>query len=187
MRSTITILFFLSICTFVKGQLIYSESQSNGITIQNSFPRGGPYAGPVKKYLNVSNLIFFTRVANETGHPLIVEVNFSADSIAIPNSPNTFMKLFLPPDSMTLEKQNLFNYGVRALDSFDQSTSMQRTLAPDEDFLFNVVAIFFQTKDAEWGERGGNRAELVVKGQDLFYRMPPQIDYLHCGRVIFKK
>jgi len=187
MRFTITVLFFLSICSFVKGQMIYSETESNGVIIQNSFPKGGPYTGPVEKYFNVSNLIFFTRVVNETEHPLELTVNFSADSIAIPNSPDTFVKLFLSPDTMTLDKRNVSSYGVTALESFDQSTKFQRKLNPNEDCLFNVVAIFYQTKTGEWNDRGGNRAELILKGQDLFYSMPPQIDSLLCGHIIFNK
>ena len=177
--------------SFVKGQGIdtkwYSETESNGVIIQNSFNRGGPYTGPTKRYFNYSHLVYFTRVINVTENPLELTVSFSADSIAIPNSPDTFVKLFLPPDTMTLDKRNLFNYGVKELESIDQSTTFQRKLNPKEDCLFNVVAIFYQTKAGEWNERGGNRAELVLKGQDLFYRMPPQIDPLLCGHIIFNK
>lgn len=89
---------------------------------------------------------------------------------------------------MTLDKQNLFSYGVTELESFDKSTRFQRTINPKGDCLFYVVAIFYQTKaDARDQQRGGNRAELVLKGQDLFYRLPPQIDSLLCGHIIFNK
>ncbi len=132
-------------------------------------------------------MVYFTRVINETEKPLELTVNFYADSIAIPNSPNTYVKLFLPPDTMTLDKQNSFSYGVADLESFDQSTRFQRTINPNEDCLFNVVAIFYQTKAGVWNpERGGNRAELILKGQDLYYRMPPQIDSLLCGHIVLK-
>jgi len=192
MRFIITVLFFLLIFSFVKGQGIdakwYSETENNGVIIQNSYNKGGPYTGPVKKYFNVSNLIYFTRIVNKTKNSLELTVNFSADSIAIPNSPDTFVKLFLPSDTMTLDKRNLFSYGVKELESFDQSTRFQRKLNPHEDCLFNVVAIFYQAKAGERNqERGGNRAELVLKGQDLYYRMPPQIDFLHCGHITFNK
>jgi hypothetical protein len=188
MRFTISVLFFLLICSLAKGQMIHSETVTDGVKIQNSLPRGGPYTGSIKKYFNVSNLIFFNRVINGTENPLELIINFSADSIAIPNSPDTFVKLFLPSDSMTLEKRNLFSYGVTELESFDQSTSFQRKLNPNEDCLLNVVAIFYQTRATEGNQyRGGNRAELVLKGQDLFYSMLPQIDSLHCGHIIFNK
>ena len=86
------------------------------------------------------------------------------------------------------DKQSLFSYGITELESFDKSTSFQRKLNPKEDCLFNVVAIFYQTREDAWSqERGGNRAELVLKGQDLFYRMSPQVDSQPCGQIIFNK
>jgi hypothetical protein len=193
MRSFIFTVFFLPICSIAVGQASsksqwYSETTSNGITIQNSFPRGGPYTGPTKKNFNYSHLVFFTRIVNETGAPIELLVNFSADSIPIPFSPDTFVKLFLPPDTMTMDKQSVFDYGVKALKSFDTPTRFQRTIKSGEDCLFNIVAIFYQTKPtAENRNRGGNRAELVLKGQKLFYNMPAQIEGLYCGEIIIKK
>ena len=190
MRFTLTLLFLLLICFFVKGQVKeikwYSETEKDGVIIQNSYNKGGLYTGPVKKYFNVSKLIYFTRIINKNKNPLELTVNFTADSIAIPNSPDTFVKLFLPSDTMTYEKRNLSNYGVSELKSFDQSSRFQTKINPNEDCLFNVVAIFYQTKaDVLNQERGGNRAELVLKGQDLYFRMLPQIESLHCGNITF--
>ena len=69
---------------------------------------------------------------------------------------------------------------------FEKPTKFMRKLYPKEEGLFYVVAFFYQTKaDALDQGRGGNRAELVLKGQDLFYRMLPQIDSLPCGHIIF--
>lgn len=196
MRYIISVVFFLSFCTFVTGQNVskttttkwYSETSNNGIVIQNSFPKGGSYTGPIKKNFNYSYLVFFTRVVNETETPLELSINFSADSIAIPGSPDTFVTLFLPTDTMTLDKISLFSYGIKALESFDKPTRFQKTINPNEECLFNVVAVFYQTKATEQNQkRGGNRAELVLEGQDLFYRMPPQINSLLCGQIISKK
>lgn len=191
MRLTISVVFFLLFCSFVKGQRIdtkWSETANNGVIIQNSFPKGGPYPGPTKNNFNHSYLVFFTRVINETETSLELTVNFFADSIEIPNSLNTFVKLFLPPDTMTLDKQILFSYGITELESFDKPTRFQRKINPKEECLFYVVAIFYQTRaDARDQQRGGNRAEFVLKGQDLFYRMLPQIDSLLCGHIIFNK
>lgn len=193
MRWFLTPLFVLPICTSVLGQgktttEWYSETTSNGIIIQNSFPRGGPYTGPTTKNFNYTHLVFFTRVVNETTTPLELLIAFSADSIQIPASPDTFVKLLLPPDTMTMAKRSVYDFGVKALQSFDNPTTFHRTINPGEDCLFNVVAIFYQTRpDAEDQHRGGNRAELVMKGQDLFYRMPPQIDSLRCGHITIRK
>ena len=192
MKNTKIVLFFLLICSFLKGQSIdriwYSQTENNGVIIQNSFPKGGPYTDATKKYFNYSYLVFFTSVINETEHPLELTVNFSPDSIPIPNSPDTFVKLFLPSDTMTLDKQALFSYGITELEAFDKSTKFQRKLNPKEDCLFYIVAVFYQTNADAWNqERGGNRAELVLDGQDLFYNMLPQIDSLPCGHIRLDK
>lgn len=89
---------------------------------------------------------------------------------------------------MTLEKVNSFSYGVRELETLDSSTEFQRKIMPKDDCLFYVVAIFYQTRpDAQNQERGGNRGEFIVKGQDLIYKMSPQIKSLSCGNINFCK
>lgn len=189
MRFTLSFVFVFTICALLNGQASewYSESLSNGIRIQNSFPKGGPYTGPTTAHFNYSYLVFFTRINNEREEPIEVVVNFSADSIPIPNSPDTYVKLFLPPDTMTMDKRGLFSYGVTELESFGQSTRFYRKVNPKEDCLFYFVAIFYQTKAGEWQSRGGNRAELILNGQDLFYRLRPQIDEMRCGEIIFNR
>src|SRR5688572_28030879 len=88
MRLTICLGVYFSFYTFVTGQSLdqttntkwYSETISNGILIQNSFPKGGPYPGFRGKNSNYSFLIFSTRVTNETTRPLELKINFPADS-----------------------------------------------------------------------------------------------------------
>lgn len=180
-------------CSFAHGQsdksAWYSESLTDGIRVQNSFPKGGPYFGETETGHNHSHLVFFTRLVNETDSELEVSIQFSGDSIPIPipGSFNTYMKLFLPPDTMTLEKQYLFSYGFSELQSLDQNTSFERNVAPGEDCLFYVVAIFYQTKAEAWEEaRGGNRAKLIVDDQKLFYQILPQLELLECGTITFR-
>ena len=163
----------------------YSESKSNGIIIQNSLPRGGPYKGPVKRNFNYSHLVFFTRIVNERNVSVDLQVSFSADSIPIPHSPDTFVKLFLPSEIMTPDKKNLFDYGISHRKSFDESTSFHRILKSKEECFFTVEAIAYQTvASADFHVRGGNRAEFILDGKDLYFRMPPQIEWLLCGRII---
>lgn len=190
MRITLSIVIALFFCTSIDGQSIgmslYSKSANDGVIIQNGYNRGGPYTGPVNTHYNVSNLIYYTRIVNNKVVPIEVTIDFTADSFAIPNSPDTFVKVFLASDTMTLDKRHLFNYGVKDLESFDHPTNFQRKLNPNEDCLFNVVAIFYQTKESAWSqERGGNRSEFVLKGKDIYFRMPPQIDSLHVGHISF--
>ena len=167
----------------------YSETNSKGVIIQNSIPRGGPYKGSGGKNSNYSFLIFFTRVINKTATPLELKIIFPADSFATGEGGNMYMKVFLLPDSLALNKQILFNNGVTGLESFldfNKPTMFQRTLNPKEECFVNIGTVFYQPRGTVWGDqsRGGNRAELVLKGQDLFYRMTPQIDSLPCGQII---
>lgn len=193
MKPLITSLLLLLFFTHASSQVTnkkpdwYSASNTSGIVIQNSYPRGGPYTGPGRKYHNYSRLVFFSRVVNETSAPVELNITFSADSIPIPGSPDTFMKLFLPSDTMTYDKRFVFDYGVKHLETLDKPTAFKRTLKPKEEFLMYVVAIFYQTTaTAQNQDRGGNRAELVMQGEKLFYRIPPQLKSLPCGEIIFK-
>ena len=164
----------------------YSESTTNGVTIQNSYPKGGHYTHDVAGKYYTSYLVFYSRVVNKSDSTLNFSVNFSADSIPIPNSPGTYMRLLLPAKEMTEQNQDLFSYGLTELDLSDKPGDFQKTLAPQEDCLFYVVAFFYQTNTGEWNqERGGNRAGLVLKGDELFYHMPPQVEMLRCGKVTF--
>lgn len=198
MRSIISVMFFLSSCTLVMGQRIsktkwYSETASKGVIIQNSFGKGGPYTGGSRgKNAHYSFLIFFTRIINETATPLELTINLPADSFPTSEGGNVYLKLFLPPDTMTLDKESLSNYGVTGLESFldfNKPTMFQRTINPKEECLFYIGTVFYQARGTVWKDqsRGGNRAELVIKGQDLFYSMIPQIGSLPCGHIIFKK
>ena len=109
MQTIYSLLLFLLMKSFATGQALnidwYSETENIGIVIQNSYPKGGSYTGPTTEHYNYSYLVFFTRVINRTDESIDLSVHFSADSTMIPNSPNTFMKLFLPEAKMTLTKQ----------------------------------------------------------------------------------
>lgn len=191
MRFTLSLIFLLLLHANAEAQNAeskwYSESNRNGIIIQNSYPKGGLYEGSKKEYFNYSCLVFFSRVINRTNKPFELIVDLPVDEIGIPDSPNTFVKLFLSADEMTLEKQSSFNYGLTDFDGLDDSTIIQKTLEPNEEHLFYVVAVFYQkTTYAQNEVRGGNRAELVLEGEKLYYRMLPQIEALHCGSIGFK-
>ena len=193
MRYIFFVIVFYSFCTLAMGQGIsktewYSETNTNGIVIQNSFPNGGPYSSSTGKNTHYSFLIFFTRVINETDRPLQLTINFPADSFATGEAGNVYMKVFLPPDTMTFDIDR-YNAGLESYLDFKKPTMFQKTINPKEECLFHIGTVFYQAKGTAWGDqsRGGNRAELVLKGQDLFYRMLPQIDSLPCGHIITEK
>jgi hypothetical protein len=225
-------MFFLTVCTLAMGQRMpkadsikgvnktdawnkgwmakdqtlatrwYSESASNGVIIQNSFPKGGRYTDAAGKIFGYR--IFFTRVINEIGIPLELTIHFPADSFTNLPPPDSYFKLFLPPGTMTLDKEVLYDYGATGLESFlnaglNKPTMFQRTINPQEEYLFYIGALFYQAN----GERnaraprlraqqgGAVRAELVLKEQNLFYSISivGQFDsgLIPCGSIIFKK
>ena len=111
------------------------------------------------------------------------------DSFAVPDSPGGYIKLFLPPDSMTAHKESLYDYGLTGLKSFlDTSfykpTKLQRTIHPKEGYSFYIAYI---TARGEVAFNGAVRAGLVLKGQELFYKINWPDSLIPCGRIVFKK
>jgi hypothetical protein len=173
----------------------------NGVTIQNSFPKGDRHTDSSGKVYGIA--IFWTRVINETPNPLELTINFPADSFAILSSPDFYLKIFLPPDSMTLDKVPLYNYGIASLTSFldtglNKTTRLQRTIDPNEECLFYTAVLQYQVPNQvprlhrpglHQGGGGVTRTALVLKDQRLFYRISIDRDsqLIHCGQIVFKK
>ena len=174
----------------------YTDSVGKRLIIQNSFPKGGVAINGNRGYTSSTGKthgfgIFWTRVINETATPLELTINFPADSFAISSAPNSYFKLLLPPDTMSLDKQSLYNYGYEITDlryfldtNFNKPTMFRRTINPNEECLFYVVTLN-HTPD-----NGPIRAGLFSKGQDLFYRMsidPFGSQIIPCGQIVFNK
>ena len=201
MRFIIFVVLFLSFCTFVMGQVtIYSDTayhistnkhssipstaqfeESKVAIIQNSFPKGGlRYTHSTGR--NFVYAIFWTRVINKTDTPLELTMNFPADSFAIPQT-DTYVKLFLPPDTMTFDKESLFDYGLDLksfLDTgFNKPTMLQRTINPKEECLFYIATLYNRGVD------GVVRAGLFLKEKDFFYRITG-IE-TSCGQIVLKE
>jgi hypothetical protein len=166
---------------WIDTEVKYSDSTGKGIIIQNSLPRGDGYIDPTGKPSVYG--IFWTRVINETTTPFELTINIPADSFAIPTSPGDYLKLFLPTDTMTFDKESLYNFGVKGLNSFldgslNKPTILQRTINPKEEYAFYILAI----------PGAGCRSALVLKEQGLFYRINLIPDLLiPCGQIVFKK
>lgn len=105
--------------TYIDTETRYTDSTGINIIIQNSIRRAGGsldstgqrgYTDSAGKKFGYA--IFWTRIINETATPIELAINFPADSFAIYPSPNSYLKLFLPPDTMTLAKESLYNYGA---------------------------------------------------------------------------
>lgn len=165
----------------------YIDPTGKTITIRNSLPKGGGYTDPTGKKSGYG--IFWTRVINETDSTFELTINFPADSFAIFRQPDSWLKLFLPPDKMSPDKEPLFDYGAAGLKSFldtglSKPTMLQRTINPKEEYIF-YIGLLFKVPD-----NGPIRTGLVLKGQDLFYRVSivKQLDsaLIACGQIVYK-
>jgi hypothetical protein len=148
----------------------YTDSIGKRLIIQNSIPNGGiKYTdsnGEVYVYV-----VFWTRIVNETDNPLELKIHFPVDSYEVSSLPGKYYKILVPPDTMTLDKFPLFNYGLTDLESFlDNSihkpSLLKRTIHPKESSGFYVVILCLVE-----GAHGTMRTGLSLKGQDLFYRI----------------
>src|SRR5215208_768222 len=120
----------------------YTDSIGKRLMIQNGFPRGDGYIDPNgNEYFKA---MFWTRIINETDNPLELKINFPVDSYELPSLPGKYFKILVLPDTMTVDKEPLYNYGVTGLKSFlDNSihkpSSLKRTINPEESSVFYVV------------------------------------------------
>ena len=146
----------------------YTDSIGKRLMIQNGLPRGDGYIDPNgKEYFKA---MFWTRIINETDNPLELKINFPVDSYELPSLPGKYFKILVLPDTMTVDKEPLYNYGLTDLKSFlDNSihkpSSLKRTINPKESSVFYVVILF------DKGVAGPIRTGLSIKGQNLFYRI----------------
>ena len=167
---------------------IIPDSSGGEVIIQNSYPKGGSqYKDATGR--TFSYVIFWTRVMNETASPIELTIKFPGDSLPLNSSSNSYLKLFLPPATMTLEKESMLDYGITDfkpfLDKrFNKSTIRQITIAPKKESLF-YTAILFHHID------GPTRTAFNVKGEDLFYKIinGAGLDtiLIPCGKLVVEK
>ena len=171
----------------------YITSTGKEITIQNSFPRGGSIEQDGTQYFDSSGkrnafAVFWTRIINETTTPLEININFPADSFAIFTPPESYLKLFLPTDTMSFDKLTSYNYGLTGLKSyldanFNKASMLRKTINPNEEHIFLIATLSYQAS-------GTPRAALILKEHDLYYRMsiaPHGYGTIPCGKIAFKK
>jgi hypothetical protein len=166
----------------------YIDSIGNSLIIQNSGPKGILYTDSHGK--EYAKATFWTRIINETDNPLELTIDFSGDPYKFPSSVGSsvggYFKIILPSDTMTLDKEDLFNYGLTDLDfldnSIDKPSSLKRTINPKKSSGFYVVRLLIKPKSG-WqsvkrdpnirrnSEYGTTRAGFSLKGQNLFYTL----------------
>lgn len=159
----------------------YVDSINKGITIKNSYPKGGEiYTDPNgKEYVYV---VFWTCITNETDSDLEITIDFPIDSFTVHSSPDVNFNFYLPKEEMTIEKAGLFSYGLD-LKSFldkniDQPSELLVTISPKDSHSFYVVAL------SNRGVNGVVRAGFELQKQELLYKIN---NYeINCGRVVAK-
>lgn len=185
--------------TYIYTDTTYATSTGKGITIQNSFPKGGGEIEGVQGYYDSNGKhyghgIFWTRIINQTATPIELNINFPAeffsfpaDSLTITPSTGNYFKFFLPSDTMTVDKLSFYNYGIAGLKSFldanfDKATQLQKTIGPDQELMFNVAMLV----DAP--DQGGPiRTGVVLNQQELFYSVsiePLGTKLIPCGEFV---
>jgi hypothetical protein len=149
----------------------YTESNGARLIIQNSFPKSGiNYTDPSgKKYIYA---VFWTRITNNTNNPIELTIDFPLD-----------MKLLLPSDTMTIDKEPLNDYGLTVKSFLDsnrhKSSSLKRTINAKESTAFYVVTL------SNRGVGGTLRTGFSLKGQNLFYRINDK--EILCGKIDLTK
>lgn len=184
-------------------QYEYSDPAGKRLIIQNSFPKGGLLYKD-QHGTEYRRVVFWTRITNETTHALELQIDFSGDSYEFPSYVESSVrhryKLILPADTMTRDKEALFDYGMTDLDSFldnriDKPSTLKRTINPNESSGFYVVRLFIKP---EWGwqsakkdttrnrnpEYGTTRAGFSLSGEEIFYTLNGE--EIPCGRINLK-
>ena len=167
---------------YVDTKYEYTDSAGSSLIIQNSFPKSGThYTDPTgKKYVYA---VFFTRIINETGNPCELTIDFPAEPSELPFAPGVYYRLLFPPDTMTIDKGPLYDYGLGIKSFLDNAlskpSSLKRTIKPNESSAFYVITL------SNKGVNGTLRTGFSLKEQDLFYRINKT--EIHCGSINLKK
>lgn len=167
---------------------IFPDSSGGEVIIQNSYPKGGSqYKDATGR--TFSYVVFWTRVMNETASPVKLTIQFPADSFPLNSSTDSYLKVFLPPSTMTLENESMFDYGIKDfkpfLDKgFNKPTMLQVTISPKRESIFYTAVVFYHID-------GPTRTAFIVKGEDLFYKIinGAGLDtmLIPCGKLVVKK
>ena len=168
---------------WVDSEVKHTDSNGNSVMMTNSLPKGG---GVVyqngKKY---GYVVFWTRMSNQSATPIELKVKFP--EVTFFKSPDSYIKIVLPKESMNIEKEQLFDYGLTNFQSLlnDESNQLgilQKKIGPKEDYLF-YVTVFIHIEGS-----GSARAKFELNDKELFYKISMGSDttLIPCGSLDFK-
>ena len=163
---------------WVDSEVKYTVFKGNTLTITNSLPKGGGVVD--KNGEKIGYRVFWTRIRNNNIAPINLKLKFPG--VKFIKSNEFPIKLVLPKDQLREEKIQLFDYGLTNIKTLltDESNRLnrtQKTIGPQEDYYFYVVA-FIQ-------ERGLARSALILKGKQLYYKLTIDNDSIMvpCGSL----
>lgn len=172
MKLLIAFTIFLSSLTIIgqefHTEFKYDDSLNKGITIQNSYPKGGlKYKTPNgKEYVYV---VFWTSISNERDSELELSIDFPVKSFTVPSSPFVNFNLYIPNEEMLFEKESLSNYGLDLKSFLDENiekpSELVKIIASNESYSFYVIAI------SNRGVNGVVRAGFELEKQNLIYKI----------------
>ena len=169
---------------WVDSEVKHTVSKGNTVMMTNSLPKGGGVV--YKNGIKYSYVVFWTRVFNQSATSIELKIKFP--DVTFFKSPDSFIQIVLPKATMNMDNVQLFDYGLKNLQSLinDQSNQLsvlQKKIKPNEDYIF-YTAVFIHIED--WGP---SRAKFELKDQDLLYKISMGSDttIIPCGSLYFKK
>jgi hypothetical protein len=171
---------------WVDSEVKHKDSKGNSVMMTNSLPKGG---GVVyqngKKY---GYVVFWTRMSNQSATTIELKVKFP--EVTFFKSPDSYIKIVLPKETMKIEKEQLFDYGLTNFQSLlnDESNQLgilQKKISPKEDYLF-YVSVFIHIEGS--GPAGPARAKFELNDKELLYKISIGSDttLIPCGSLDFK-
>jgi hypothetical protein len=165
---------------WIDTEVKYSFANQKDVIFTHSLPKGGGQYN--LKGIKYSHVVFWTRIQNQTSAPIKLQLTFP--DITYLQSPDAHIKILLPKDTMTREKEQLFNYGLTGLefllnDNRKQVKTLIKTIDPNIDYYFYIPVFMHEIN-------GTARASIVLKGEKLFYKITIGKDsaFIPCGSLV---
>jgi hypothetical protein len=165
---------------WIDTEVNYSLANQKDLIFTHSLPKGGGQY--YLKGIKYSHVIFWTRIQNQTSTPIKLQLTFP--DITYLQSPNAHIKILLAKDTMSHEKEQLFNYGLTGLESLLNGNSKQlkvlkKTIDPSKDYYVYIPVFMHEIN-------GIARASIVLNGEKLFYKISIGKDtaFIPCGSLV---
>ncbi len=165
---------------WIDTEVKYSFANQKDVIFTHSLPKGGGQYN--LKGIKYNHVVFWTRINNQTSTPIKLQVTFP--DITYLQSPDAHIKILLPKDTMSHEKEQLFNYGLTGLefllnDNRKQLKTLKKTIDPNKDYYFYIPVFMHEIN-------GIARTSIVLKGEKLFYKISIGKDtaFIPCGSIV---